>query len=698
MSASWDRDPSVPDNNTALQAGTATTAPSPRHPPKRVVITAGMPYGNKELHFGHVGGMFVHADVYARHMRDRIGSENVLFVSGTDCYGSPVVEYHRQARAAEETTDSLEEFVTSNHNKQKAVLDQYGISPNLFAASGLAPYKETHHRTCQEFLDRLHLHGHLKHLSTLQFYDPDAQALLNGRQVVGRCPVPGCKSEKAYADECALGHPYEPKELIAPTSTLTGAKPVLKEVHNWFLDLEKFRPQLSAWVADLERHADTRPFVVSGIKEFLEPPSIYLKADDEEAAQKHAQSDPTFPNYTKEISKNNAHRLVFENLADRERACQILSAAGFRFRTGKTLVPFRLTGNVEWGVPAKVTEPSESADPSLCSTWWVWPESLIAPVSFTKAHLEIQHQSPSEWTRWWGDPSCQAVQFIGEDNLYFYSLAEMGLFLGMQGRQPVYPPPPGAFQPPQLVVNNHVLFFGKKASSSSDVKPPLARDLLNHYTSDQLRAHFLALSLGLKSSGFKPKAYNTQAGPKEADPVLKEGNLLCNAFNKSVRTVFNTVQKYNDRLLPSEPPSQTIASECNERVTRYADLMQSFSFHEVMSLLDTFLRSINQHWTTHLKVMAADFANDNMQRQALADNIHLLKVATVLLHPIAPSGTATIREMLDIKDPAFWSWERIHDPITHFYPDPTQARVKELPPRFDFFPRHESQIPQGKDG
>ena len=64
--------------------------------PKRAVITGGMPYGNKTLHFGHVGGMFVHADTFARFMRDRIGKENVIFVSGTDCYGSPIVEAYRK--------------------------------------------------------------------------------------------------------------------------------------------------------------------------------------------------------------------------------------------------------------------------------------------------------------------------------------------------------------------------------------------------------------------------------------------------------------------------------------------------------------------------------------------------------------------------------------------------------------------------
>ena len=46
--------------------------------PKRAIITAGMPYGNKNLHFGHVGGMFVHADIFARFLRDRIGKANVI--------------------------------------------------------------------------------------------------------------------------------------------------------------------------------------------------------------------------------------------------------------------------------------------------------------------------------------------------------------------------------------------------------------------------------------------------------------------------------------------------------------------------------------------------------------------------------------------------------------------------------------------
>ena len=86
--------------------------------PKRAIITAGMPYGNKNLHFGHVGGMFIHADIFARFLRDRIGKDNVIFLSGTDCYGSPVMEsYRRLQETGYEGT--LEDYVRVNHENQK---------------------------------------------------------------------------------------------------------------------------------------------------------------------------------------------------------------------------------------------------------------------------------------------------------------------------------------------------------------------------------------------------------------------------------------------------------------------------------------------------------------------------------------------------------------------------------------------------
>ena len=134
--------------------------------PKRAVVTAGMPYGNKDLHFGHVGGVFVHADMLARFLRDRIGAENVIFVSGTDCYGSAIVADYEKRVADGLFSGDLQAFVTESHRRQAETLENYAVEPNCFAASGLEPYLTLHAELGADILNKLYQHGHLEKRST----------------------------------------------------------------------------------------------------------------------------------------------------------------------------------------------------------------------------------------------------------------------------------------------------------------------------------------------------------------------------------------------------------------------------------------------------------------------------------------------------------------------------------------------------
>ncbi len=339
-----------------------------------------------------------------------------------------------------------------------------------------------------------------------------------GRQVIGQCLVSGCQSEKGYADECALGHRYLPTDLINPRSTLSGKKPEMRTVTNWYFKLENFHKPLTRWVEELGKATGSRKFVIQSIRGFLELPAIYVKHD-----QLHSLDalQGKLPEYTViDAANKTSAQLVFANLADREKAQALLSENGVRFRTGKTLVPFRLTGNVECGVSASCIEGLEYL------TIWVWPESLWAPISFTMTYLEMNNQARDAWKQWWCSGDAKVYQFIGEDNVYFYGPAEMAMFMGEQGQDPSISPPEGELQLPELIVNNHLLFLNQKASSSGKIKPPTARDLLKHYTAEQLRAHFLGLGLGIRSVGFQPKPLNPTVSAKDSDPVLKEGNLL----------------------------------------------------------------------------------------------------------------------------------------------------------------------------
>lgn len=647
--------------------------------PKRAVITGGMPYGNKELHFGHVGGMLVFADTYARFLRDRIGKENVIFVSGTDCYGSPIAEGWRVKAEKGEFEGTLEEFVGSNHDKQKKTLASYGISPNLFAASGLGRSKEIHAEVTDWFIRSLYKKGQLDKITTMQFFDEKAGVFLNGRQVVGKCPVEGCTSEKGYADECDLGHQYMPENLLNPVSTLTGETPVMKPVTNWYFRLRDYEQLMKNWVEELKKRKDVRPVVWKTIDEFLKAPSIYIKREFEEKYMELKASMPEHEYF--EEKKKPSFTIEFKNLPDCDEACRILTENGIRYRTGKTLVPFRLTGNIEWGVPAPVLE---GEDPL---TVWVWPESLWAPISFTQTYLEQSGQDKDDWKKYWCSKDATVYQFIGQDNIYFYGITEPAMWMAQQnGEEKTASPAEGELQMPIIVANHHILFLDKKASSSGAVKPPMADELLDHYTPEQLRMHWLGLGLGQRSVSFMPKPYNPDANPEDTDPVVKDGLLLSNVYNRMIRTAFYTTQKELNGIFPDKAPEESFLADAKKAVLEYERHMSKFAFHQCTYVLDSYIRNGSKYMA---KALTGEYPDRDALEQALANLFYIIRIAGVLLHPMAPFGTEKLREYLQT-DERIWSWDTILEPVNFFTGE--KHELKFLPPRTDFFTRHESQF------
>ncbi len=672
--------------------------------PRRAIVTAGMPYGNKNLHFGHVGGVFVPADFFARFLRDRIGAKNVLFVSGTDCYGSPIMESYRKLRD-EGYAKSIEEYVEENHDRQAATLAGYDVACDFFGGSALAPAAKVHEQVTDEILHRLKDAGVLTRRSTLQFYDPRAGQFLNGRQVVGRCPIQGCKSEKAYADECDLGHQFEPEELIAPVSALTGETPELRPVENLYFDLPAYRDYLTRYTDGLEDDDTVRPVVVKTMEEWLGDPVLYIQNKFREAFDAVEGELPAHTVVEPEGNKS-SFTVVFPSWRERDEAHAVLGRGGVRFRSGKALVPFRITGNISWGVPVD--------DSCGCSglTCWVWPESLWAPISFTRTALaeakragDDARYSSLDWHDWWCTPDAHAYQFIGQDNIYFYGIAQTALWeaLGCNMQQST------------LVANYHVLYMGKKASSSSKTPPPPASELLEHYDAEQLRAHFLSLGLGEKPVSFSPKAYDLRETGKNPDgtpllarddkrvidPVLKEGALLTGVFNRLARSCFYGVaikegdpSSVRTGCIPAGEATPAVRAAAEEAIRSFEEDVHRFAFHHALGVCDAYLRAANKRWSDASKAAKAaqkedQAAGDALMHQALVDAFAELRVATVLMHPVVPRGCELICEHFAMDPDVFFSWEHIFDTTDELVralgEEPGTHGVKELPPRFDFF-------------
>lgn len=640
--------------------------------PKKAVITAGMPYGNKNLHFGHVGGMFVHADIFARFLRDRIGKENVIFISGTDCYGSPILESYRKLKE-DGYENSIEDYVRENHLSQKETLDTYNISLNIFGASAIGRSGEVHKEVSEEIFNTLFENGYIKKMSALQFYDEDKNTFLNGRQVVGKCPIAGCNSDKAYAEECSLGHQYMASELINPVSTLSGKKPILKSVDNWYFTLEDSMDIMKELNEFLKRSTNRRKYELKAMDEFLKKPLIYVPRkyiDD------LVELEAKLPNHEViDEEKKSSITFVFEHLEDRDKAKEVLESLSINYTSGKTLVPFRLSGNISWGVP--VPDKDDLKD----LTFWVWPESLWAPISFLKTYLESKGENPEEWSNWWESEESMVYQFIGEDNIYFYSIAEMAMFIGLRlakGEKVDV----SKLNLPHIVSNKHILFMDKKASSSSEIKPPMADELLKYYTKDQLRMHFMSLGLSSKSVGFKPQVYMKEEEKVGVDPVLKEGNLLTNVFNRLIRSCFYTLQILNKNITTVEV-SQKIKDLAEKAVFEYERHMYNQDFHRIAYVLDEYIREMNKYWTNNIK-------DDELKIQVVADCLYACKVIAILIHPIAPEGCEMFKEYLNIDD-EIWNWDNIFEPINFYFKDGENHNFKFLEPKIDFFKKMEYQ-------
>jgi methionyl-tRNA synthetase len=222
---------------------------------KRTLITSALPYANGPVHIGHLAGVYVPADIYARYLR--LKGEEVLFIGGSDEHGVPIT-----IKAKKEGV-TPQDIVDRYHKIIKDSFDGLGISFDVYGRTS----SEIHRKTASDFFRKLYDKGEFIEKSSMQLYDEEAGQFLADRYVVGTCPH--CGSDKAYGDQCeACGTSLNATDLINPHSAITGNKPVLKETSHWFLPLDKWEPKLRKWI--LEDHKEWKTNVYGQCKSWLD--------------------------------------------------------------------------------------------------------------------------------------------------------------------------------------------------------------------------------------------------------------------------------------------------------------------------------------------------------------------------------------------------------------------------------------------
>ncbi|MGV7106601.1 methionine--tRNA ligase [Flavobacterium sp. U410] len=237
--------------------------------PKRYTITAALPYTNGPIHIGHLAGVYVPADIYARYLR--LQGKDVAFVCGSDEHGVAIsMKAKKEGITPQEVIDKYDGIIRKS-------FEDFGIAFDNYSRTSA----KIHHDTASEFFRKLYDDGKFIEETTEQLYDEKADQFLADRFVIGTCPK--CGNEEAYGDQCEkCGTSLNATDLINPKSTITGTKPVLKSTKHWFLPLNEYDAFLREWI--LEGHkSDWKPNVYGQVKSWvdggLEPRAVTRDLD-----------------------------------------------------------------------------------------------------------------------------------------------------------------------------------------------------------------------------------------------------------------------------------------------------------------------------------------------------------------------------------------------------------------------------------
>lgn len=592
--------------------------------PKHVVVTAGMPYANGPVHLGHLAGALVPPDIYARYMRMLIGKENVLFISGNDDHGST------SELAALQAKKPVREFIDEIHETQKKTLRRYSIGFDTFSGTSRPECFPLHKELAQDFIRKLHRNGMLDKRTSRQWFDPKINRFLQDRLVWGNCPNPKCDNDRAYSEECEkCGTHYDPSELVHPRSAMSDGEPILKETVHWWLDLWKVSDLLRIWIQGKEktwRHAVFNE-VINTVLPALSFDNIH--------EAKYKELKESLPKHKSKYAAGKKVALTFENKVDLLQARETLLQNGIKNALLDSWAHRPISRDVAWGIPMPV-----DLDPEMAGkTIYVWPDSLIAPISFTQVALKAQGKDPALYESFWKHKDGRIAQFLGQDNVFFYVLMQGALWLGSQA-DTTRLPEENEFQLTDVFSCFHLMVEGEKMSKSKG-NFFSGDQLLDEkgYTGDQIRYFLSLLTLPEKSSNFDFATLDERnrflAGPMNA------------AFEKPISACHS---KFESKV-PEGQLIEKVQLETANLVRKYLRSMERAEYSTLLNLIENYARQINSIFTQFKP--HDDRQPEDQRKNALYSSFYVLKNLMIMLHPFVPETMDRLRESLNLPKEVF---------------------------------------------
>ena len=461
--------------------------------------------------------------------------------------------------------------------------------------------------------------------TTKQWFDPSISRFLQDRNVTGKCPNPNCTNTQAYSDSCEVcGTNYDPSELLNPKSSLSDATPVLKDTDHLWLDMWKVSNELTDWIKSKQNK--WRKGVFNEVFETVQP--AFQFDNTHEALYKEMKAE--LPKHKSRYAPGKKVVVQCENLTDFDLIKNKMEEKGVACATLDGWAHRSITRDVTWGIPVP-----ESIDPAMSGkTLYVWPDSLIAPISFTKVALAKQGRDPKEWERFWKDPEAKIYQFLGQDNVYFYVLMQGAMWIGVRGADTA------DYTMTDVYSVFHLLVNGEKMSKSTGnyyTGDQLTNDM--GYDPDQVRYFLSTLSLAEKQSNFDFETFN------------ERNKFLAGPLNAAIEKPISAVHSKFGGVVPEGKLLEKAEKETMKLVQMYLKNMEKADHITLLGQIENYARLINSFFVQY---KPHDDRHDETERKdALYSSFYILKNLMIMLYPFVPQTMDRVRQSLNLPESVF---------------------------------------------
>lgn len=281
-------------------------------------------------------------------------------------------------------------------------------------------------------------------------------------------------------------------------------------------------------------------------------------------------------------------------------------------------------------------------------TLYVWPDSLIAPISFSQVALIQQGRDPGVYAEFWKDPEARIFQFLGQDNVFFYTLMQGALWLGSQD-DPLHLPQLGEFQMTEIFGSCHLMVGGDKMSKSLG-NFVMGDQLLDEkgYSADQIRYYLAMMSLPDKPANF------------DFDALDERNRFLAGPINSAFERPISACHSKFGGVVPEGALSEKVVTETTRMIQRYLRSMQRAEYSTLLNEIENYARTINSLFT-QFKPHDDRFPEPG-RRDALYSSFYVLKTLMIMLFPIAPQAMERLRQSLRL-DPEVFRVDELGTPI-----------------------------------